>query len=180
MTNSFNIVIDEYTARSTDDYHIMAEIVRNSDGVVILQWYREEVGFSFKFLENIPLDKPEEIKTIVKLFYILVKIVDFFMLDDSTGMKVILGKDMQNFPMLRKMLTFSGVKFEGHFENENYDGPLDDGDKRELDNLNDSGYYDQRRRSEDDEEDDEDFYYDPLDEEWYYKGFDDEDPTKGT
>lgn len=112
MKNSFKIEMDNHVLRSTDDYHIMAEIVRVDNGVEtkIFEWYREESGFSFKFSVEDPWGgNPENAVLFAKLFHILVRIVDYFMLGHNEQMR--LGQVLGSMPeSVKKIIESSGLR----------------------------------------------------------------------
>ena len=119
MKNSFSINVDKYLLRSTDDYHIIAEIVLSEDETPILQWYREEYGFTFKFLSKKPFAKSEsEIRNFINLFRILIDIISLFMLEEGTSMKF--SRELvEDFPMLTEMMQEAGLEpLEENFNKE--------------------------------------------------------------
>ena len=149
MKNSFNITIDKYTLRSTDDYFVMAEIVRNDDNTPILQWYREEENFSFKFVAQKPFAcTEEEDNTFVSLFKILVDIINYFMLDEGSSMKFS-NELFWDMPILAELLQNAGLR------------PLAENDDEELDFKDPLEYNeeDDEYRYDDDDDDDDDHNY---------------------
>lgn len=151
MKNSFKISIDKYILRSTDDYFVMAEIVLAEDETPILQWYREEFGFTFKFVAKEPFAlTEEEDKTFFNLFKILVDIIQAFMLEEGTSMKF--SKElMDDLPMLAQMMKDAGID------------PLEEILEEEVD-LKDPLDYN---------EDEDDYRYDDLDDDTYFYGRED-------
>jgi len=140
MTNSFNITIDKYTLRSTDDYFVLAEIIRNDNDTPILQWYREELGFTFKFLAKEPFaDSEEEDRIFVSLFKILVEIINSFMLEEGHSMKFT-NELLREMPILAELLQEAGIKplVENDEEEVDFKDPLDYNSER------DEYFYDDR------------------------------------
>lgn len=140
MKNSFNIAIDKYILRSTDDYHVIAEIVLAKDYSPILQWYREESGFTFKFLAKTKFaDNQEELKTFMNLFRILIDIINSFMLEDDLSMRFD-SETLKDFPILRGLLKQSGLMPLEEEEKDNED--VDTSDPLDYDEQNDDYWYD--------------------------------------
>lgn len=108
--NSFNITIDNFKLRSTENYYVVAEIIRNDTNEVILQWYREENGFTFQFLTDKPFaEDKEEVKTFFKVFSLLVKIINLFIIEDGQVMRFS-SEYLESFPILQNLLKASGIQ----------------------------------------------------------------------
>lgn len=151
MTNSFNINIDKYTLRSTDDYFVLAEIIRNDNDTPILQWYREEAGFTFKFLAKEPFaDTEEEDRIFVNLFKILIEIIQSFMLEEGTSMKFP-NELFHELPILAELLQEVGLN------------PLVENPEEEVDFQDPLSY----------NEDSDEYFYDDRDEGHGYEEFED-------
>ena len=153
MKNSFNINIDNHILRSTDDYHIMAEVVRVDDGAEtqIFAWYREESGFSFRFSVEDPWGgNPQNAVVFAKLFHILVKIIDYFMLEENEHMA--LGAIMGSLPeSVKKILDLSGLSGQEspeedlfYFAEEEFGEHLDKDDRSDYNDDHDDYFHDDR------------------------------------
>lgn len=136
MKNSFNITVGKFTLRSTDDYHVIAEIIREQEPV--LQWYREEEGFTFQmFKMEIYANDEEEVKIFIKLFAILVEVVNSFMLEEGHSMRF--SSDfLKGYPLLQAMCRVSGIEaVEDEEDFENLDFLQEDLDKMDGEEYDD-------------------------------------------
>jgi len=143
MTNSFNITIDKYTLRSTDDYFVLAEIIRNDNDTTILQWYREEEGFTFKFLTDEPFaETEEEDRIFVNLFKILIDIINDFMLDEGLSMQFT-NELFDEMPILASLLHQIGLQpLDENPEEENPEEGIDFKEPLDYNEDRDEYFYD--------------------------------------
>lgn len=164
MKNSFNLTIDKYILRSTDDYFVVAEIITLDQNLPIVQLYREEMGFSIKFLAKDKFLHNDEDKIVfANLFRILVDIINSFMLEDGVSMKFT-KESIKDNPNLGYFLQMAGIfPFEENSdEGVDFQDPLsynEDKDEYHYDDLDDDTYFFGRERDYRDEDNDEDSHY---------------------
>ena len=160
MKNSFNITIDKYTLRSTDDYFVVAEIILHNEETPIVRLYREEQGFSIKFVAKEQFyHNTEEQQIFANLFRILVDIINSYMLEEGISMKFN-KESTRDAPVLSHFLQMSGIM---PLE-ENYDEELDFEDPLSYNEDEDDYRYDDRDENDDYGYDDtDDFQHGPDD-----------------